>query len=123
MFAFTSFRVTLDSQYTHNYQEIYTFRAQGQIYHFINSLYLADEKPSYLQLYFYDTAKEVEHKLDCLDDLDSDTITQLINILEPNPYSKFFRSLSTTPNIDSYQIRLKADPIVNDKTYDAPTAS
>lgn len=31
--------------------------------------------------------------------------------------------MSTTPNIDSYQIRLKADPVVNDKTYDAPTAS
>ncbi|KAG5542824.1 hypothetical protein RHGRI_015805 [Rhododendron griersonianum] len=123
MFAFTSFRVTLDSRYTQNHQGIYTFRAQGQIYHFLNSLYPADKKPSYLQLYFYDTAKEVEHRLDCLQDLDSDTIAQLIAILEPNPYSKFFRSLSATPNIDSYQIRLKADPVVNDKTYDAPTAS
>ncbi|KAG5532564.1 hypothetical protein RHGRI_027005 [Rhododendron griersonianum] len=123
MFAFTSFGVTLDPRYTKNHQGIYTFRAQGQIYHFLRTLYPADGKPSYLQLYFYDTAKEVEHRLDCLDDLDRATITQLIDILKPNPYSKFFRSLSTTPNIDSYQIRLRADPIVNDKTFSAPAAS
>lgn len=52
MFAFTSFGVTLDPRYTKNHQGIYTFRAQGQIYHFLRTLYPADGKPSYLQLYF-----------------------------------------------------------------------
>ncbi|KAG5551379.1 hypothetical protein RHGRI_009707 [Rhododendron griersonianum] len=123
MFAFTSFGVTLDPRYTKNHQGIYTFRAQGQIYHFMDGLYPADGKPSYLQLYYYDTAKEVEHRLECLKDLNRDIITELIDVLKPNPYSKFFRSLAMTPNIDSYEIRLKADPIVSDKTFDQPTAS
>ncbi|KAG5565565.1 hypothetical protein RHGRI_001468 [Rhododendron griersonianum] len=82
-----------------------------------------DGKPSYLQLFYYDIAKEVEHRLECLKDLDRGIITELIDVLKPNPYSKNFRSLAMTPNIDSYEIRLKADPIVNDKTFDAPTAS
>ncbi|KAG5557451.1 hypothetical protein RHGRI_007629 [Rhododendron griersonianum] len=123
MFAFTSFGVTLDPRYTKNHQGIYTFRAQGQIYHFMDGLYPADGKPSFLQLYYYDTAKEVEHRLGCLKDLDRGIITELIDVLKPNPYSKSFRSLAMTPNIDSYEIRLKADPIMNDKTFDAPTAS
>ncbi|KAG5532360.1 hypothetical protein RHGRI_026852 [Rhododendron griersonianum] len=89
----------------------------------MDGLYPADGKPSYLQLYYYDTAKEVEHRLECLKDLNRDIITELIDVLKPNPYSKIFRSLAMTPNIDSYEIRLKADPIVSDKTFDQPTAS
>ncbi|KAG5537194.1 hypothetical protein RHGRI_024582 [Rhododendron griersonianum] len=123
MFAFTSFGVALDSRYTKNHQGIYTFRAQGQIYHLMHGLYPANRKPSYLQLYFYDTAKEVDHRLECLEGLDRDMITELIDILKPNPYSKFFRSLAMTPSLDSYEIRLRADPIVRDKTFGEPTAS
>ncbi|KAI8538192.1 hypothetical protein RHMOL_Rhmol09G0083400 [Rhododendron molle] len=60
-FSFTSLRVNLDLRFTQKHQGIYTFRAQGQIYHFINSLLPSAQTPCYLQLYFYDTEKEVEN--------------------------------------------------------------
>lgn len=61
-FSFTSFGVTLDTRYTSEHTGVYTFRAQGQVYHFMNSLYPSNETPAYLQLYFYDTEREVANR-------------------------------------------------------------
>lgn len=61
-FAFTSCGVNLDPECTTEHKGIYTFRAQGQIYHSIRGLNPTNEHPAFLQIYFYDTAKEVEHR-------------------------------------------------------------
>lgn len=42
---------------------MYTFRIQGQIYHFIEELLPSNEQNSYLQLYFYDTEHELEYRM------------------------------------------------------------
>lgn len=123
VFAFTSFGVNLDPEYACNNKGIYTFRAQGQIYHRIDGLNPLDEHPAFLQLYFYDTAKEVEHRMYQKSELEPTIVSQLIKILEPNPYSKFFRNLNDLPNIANHQISLKADPEMKDHTASAPTAS
>lgn len=93
-----------DEEYAKRSKGIYTFRVQGQIYHSINSLYPPEGKPSYLQLYFYDTENEHRHRQGKKDKLELPMIDQLINILEPNPYSRFFRSLQDIDDIDTYAI-------------------
>ncbi|KAG5537863.1 hypothetical protein RHGRI_025085 [Rhododendron griersonianum] len=119
--AFTSMGVHLDPAYAKRVNGIYTFRAQGQIYHFIDSLYPSGQMPSYLQLYFYDTQKEAELRRGDKDKLQPHIISTLINALQGNPYSQFFRSLTHLPNIDQCQIILKADPKVQDYTALPPT--
>ena len=52
--AFTSLRVKYNKQLCQNDKGIYTSKAYGQMYHYLNSLLLTDDHPSYLQLYFYD---------------------------------------------------------------------
>ena len=60
MFAFTSMDVHVDESMALNIQGIYTFRAQGAIYHRIGSL-LPHTPLSvrHLQLYIYDTDLEI----------------------------------------------------------------
>ncbi|XP_058202827.1 uncharacterized protein LOC131317285 [Rhododendron vialii] len=123
IFAFTSMGVHLDPVYAKRTNGIYTFRAQGQIYHFIDSLYPSEEMPSYLQLYFYDTQKEIELRMGDKDKLQPHIISGLINTLRANPYSQFSRSLSDLPNIDECQIILRANPTTEDSTALPPTVS
>lgn len=47
----------------------------------------------------------------------------MISALELNPYSIFFRSLRTVPNLDSCAIKLKANPQMGDSTHSTPTVS
>lgn len=123
IFAFTSMGVHLDPAYAKRTNGIYTFRAQGQIYHCINGLYPSAQVPSYLQLYFYDTTKEVTNRKGKKNKLRDDTIAELIEILKANPYSQFFRGLGQIPNLNEYEIRLRATPEVHDRTALPPTAS
>lgn len=48
---------------------------------------------------------------------------QLIEILKVNPYSQFFRSLSEIPNLDEYEIKLRANLEVHDRTALPPIVS
>lgn len=91
IFTFTSMGVHVDKLYASRYNGIYTYRAQGQIYHYINSLYPSDGNPSYLQLYFYDTENEPDLGRVDKSGLELPIIDKLINILEPNPYSRILQ--------------------------------
>lgn len=44
-------------------ESILHFWAQGQVYNYINSLYPTDRAPSFLQLYFHDTHKEIDNRI------------------------------------------------------------
>ncbi|KAK9102758.1 hypothetical protein Sjap_020012 [Stephania japonica] len=57
-FGFTSFGVKCDKTLSRKNMGVYTFRVQGQIYHYINNLRPVSDEPSFLQLYFYDTEHE-----------------------------------------------------------------
>ena len=53
--GFTSFAAKYDSEQTKNTTGVYTFRVQGQVYHFRNGLVRSDDRSSVIQLYFFDT--------------------------------------------------------------------
>ncbi|XP_071923172.1 uncharacterized protein [Coffea arabica] len=55
MFGFTSFGVHYDKSLCKRTNGIYTFKVQGQTYHFIKDLIPSGGSGLYLQLYFHDT--------------------------------------------------------------------
>uniref|UniRef100_A0A803KZG7 Helitron helicase-like domain-containing protein n=2 Tax=Chenopodium quinoa TaxID=63459 RepID=A0A803KZG7_CHEQI len=63
--AFTSMGVHIDESLANAQQGVYTFRAQGSIYHKIGGLLSngSDCRPRFLQLYIYDTEHEIENRL------------------------------------------------------------
>ncbi|XP_060959102.1 uncharacterized protein LOC115699801 [Cannabis sativa] len=123
-FAFTSMGVTYDKSMCRRNKGIYTFRSQGQIYHTINNLLPSDGRPSNLQLYFYDTENELEHRLnDSKCRLDPSVTTQLMNILRINPYSIFFRSLGDLPDLETQIIQVREDAGLDQRVFNAPTSS
>ena len=122
-FAFTSFGVKFDTNLCRRNRVIYTFRVQGQIYHYINDLIPEDGYPSYLQLYFYDTEHELENRVNDVERLDPSIISQLMDILRVNPYSNFFRNLSNIPNLENHVIHIRSDVGLDQRVYNTPSVS
>lgn len=90
----------MDPEFAKRCNGVYTFRAQGQIYQYNNSLYPSGHPPSYLQLYFYDTEDEVINRKGLKEKLQKPIIEELINVLETNPYSRFFCSPTEIQDFD-----------------------
>ncbi|KAJ4772848.1 hypothetical protein LUZ62_057105 [Rhynchospora pubera] len=69
MFAFTSMGVRLDQQINRSAGP-YVFRVSGQVCHRIGSLTPPEgQRPAYAQLYFYDTANEVQNRISSIADI------------------------------------------------------
>ncbi|PWZ41852.1 ATP-dependent DNA helicase PIF4 [Zea mays] len=79
---------------------IYTFRAQGMMYHNIKSFGREDQ----LQR-------------------DKEVIRQIVGILRGNPYSEHLRSMGHVENLDDYYIALNLDQTLNQKMYNVPLTS
>ncbi|GER35584.1 Phosphatidylinositol 3,5-trisphosphate 5-phosphatase 2, partial [Striga asiatica] len=97
MFSFTSLGVKLDKDLASAKQGVYTFRAQGVVYHDLPCLLL-----KYFQLYFVETEREVENRINIFrnSSLSECTVNKLISVLEVNPYAKGFRRLKDYPSMD-----------------------
>jgi hypothetical protein len=122
-FAFTSFGVKYDKELFKSYRGIYTFRVQGQIYHYVNQLMPQNNMPHYMQLYFYDTDNEIQNRIKISENLVEPTLTLLIEILKGNPYSKFFRSLSNITNLHDHRIQIKCHHGLDQRVFNTPSAS
>ncbi|KAG6645201.1 hypothetical protein CIPAW_08G106200 [Carya illinoinensis] len=122
-FAFTSFGVKFDRNLSQRNRGIYTFRVQGQIYHYLSDLLPSNGRPSNLQLYFYDAEHEFENRILDSTRMDPSVIAQLMDILRVNPYSRFFRSLGDLPSLECQKICIRSDPGLDQRVYNAPTSS
>ncbi|PWZ20066.1 ATP-dependent DNA helicase PIF1, partial [Zea mays] len=111
-FSFTSLYCCLDSMTTNMRDSgIYTFRAQGMMYHNIKSFGSeCGAEHKHLELYFYDDDPSLEHRYrKCREDQiqkDQEVIKQIVGILRGNPYSEHLRSMT-----------------LNQKTYNTPLTS
>jgi len=126
LFAFTSMGVILDDSLANARQGVYTFRAQGSVYHSIGDLLPRDASttPKFLQLYIYDTEHELQNRLNVMPALKEDTIAVLQTILdEVNPYVRSFRQLRQLPNIDNLRLVIRADCGLDQRVYNMPSAS
>jgi hypothetical protein len=122
-FAFTSFGVKYDKELFKSYKGIYTFRVQGQVYHYVNELIPKNNRPCYMQLYFYDTDNELSNRMKILDGFVESTLMSLIEILQINPYCRFFRSLSDITNLQNCQIHIRCHPGLDQRVFNTPTTS
>nr|XP_027077124.1 uncharacterized protein LOC113700896 [Coffea arabica] len=123
MFAFTSFGVHYDKSLCKRTNGIYTFKVQGQTYHFIKDLIPHGGSGLYLQLYFHDTDHELENRMVVLERLTETIVMKVMEVMKSNPYACFLRSLRNVPNLDSYQIVLKSHSQNDQRVFNHPTAS
>jgi hypothetical protein len=76
-----------------------------------------------MQLYFYDTDKTIQHRIQRSPNLDEGVIRTVLRILEDNPYVCVFQSLGNIANLNEYRIELNTDIGVDQRRYNAPTIS
>ncbi|AQK40167.1 hypothetical protein ZEAMMB73_Zm00001d023823, partial [Zea mays] len=111
-FSFTSLYCCLDSMTTNVKDSgIYTFRAQGMMYHNIKSF-----------------GREVGRSINTLNFtftmmIPISSIGTIVSILRENPYSEHLRSMGHVENLDDYRITLNLDQSLNQKTYNTPITS
>ena len=128
-FSFTSLYCCLDSMTTNVRDSgIYTFRAQGMMYHNIKSFGReGGAEHKHLELYFYDDDPSLEHRYrKCREEhqqKDKEVINQIVDILRGNPYSEHLRTMGHVDNLDDYRIALNLDQTLNQKTYNTPLTS
>jgi len=97
-------------------------KLQGQLYHYVPNLIPSDTQyPKHLQLYFYDSCHEVENKSGVYNELRADLVNQLIDILQQNPYAKFFRSLRDYIIDDTTTIMINQNSSPDQITYNKPS--
>ncbi|XP_042961368.1 uncharacterized protein LOC122296047 [Carya illinoinensis] len=93
------------------------------MYHYIEDLVPEDGHPSYLQLYFFDTEHELENRIHDAERLDPSIIARLMDILEVNPYCRFFRTLNNISSLENHTIRIRSDIDLDQRVYNAPSVS
>ena len=87
--AFTSYGAKFDRELTKITKGVYTFRVQGQVYHFLDGLISPSDKSSGVQLYFFDTDDELANRVQNSDMLWPPTLKLLMTILQENSYTRF----------------------------------
>ncbi|CAG8444015.1 7874_t:CDS:2 [Dentiscutata heterogama] len=123
-FAFTSMGVKLDKKLANDKDGVYTFRAQGGIYHLIGSLLPIDRIPKFLQLYIYDTKFEMANRLYVMPQFRQD-ILEFIKLMlnQLNPFIINFCSISSYMNIAELRLLIRADHGLDQRVYNKLTAS
>ncbi|XP_019156692.1 PREDICTED: uncharacterized protein LOC109153274 [Ipomoea nil] len=123
-FAFTSLGIhNYDKNLSRRNKGIYTFKVQGQMYHFINDLVPENQPPKNLQLYFFDTEHEVENRIKGAERMEASVVENLIDVLGSNPYSQFFRNLKDISSIEDCNIVIRSNATLDQRVYNMPTSS
>ncbi|KAJ9568235.1 hypothetical protein OSB04_004201 [Centaurea solstitialis] len=123
LFAFTSLGVKSDCSFSKRNKGIYTFRVQGQVYHFINDLLPENDRAKNLQLYFHDIDNELQNRLTACPRLSEQVIGKCVQYVQQNPYAYFFRNLKDIPNLGDYKIILKTISGQDQRVYNKPEVS
>jgi hypothetical protein len=122
-FAFTTLGVSLDNDCTNMRSGVYTFRANGSMYHNVHS-FGPGSRPEHLQLYFYDDDPSLTHRKEATKQLDQEVVHTLTNIMKGNPYSEQLRSLGAhRDNLEDYRIELNTDQKLDQRRYNLPISS
>ncbi|KAF1883265.1 hypothetical protein Lal_00030370 [Lupinus albus] len=109
IFAFTSLGVHLDNTLAATGRGIYTFRAQGSIYHNIGGLHPNEgDRPRFMQLYIYDTDHELQNRMLENPQLHENVVSKLQHILHlHNPFVHVFRQLALRTDVHQCSLIIK----------------
>ncbi|XP_029151589.1 uncharacterized protein [Arachis hypogaea] len=124
VFSFTSCGVHIDEQLAITGRGIYTFRAQGSIYHSIGGFH-PDQgtRPRFLQLYIYDTDHELQNRMLENTQLHETLVFKLQQLLHRyNPFLHVFRQLAQRSDVHECSLVIRERP-ANQPQYSLPTAS
>ncbi|XP_027171551.1 uncharacterized protein LOC113771129 [Coffea eugenioides] len=121
--SFTSFAAKYDPELTRNTRGVYTFRVQGQVYHFLNSLSQPDDRTCGIHLYFFDTDEQLINRVAASDKLRESTLKLLMDILSNNPYARFFKDLRDIPDLEKHNIVLNCFPGLDQHIYNLTSTS
>ncbi|KAL4583975.1 hypothetical protein LXL04_008563 [Taraxacum kok-saghyz] len=121
-YSFTSMGVKLDTSVNNMRSGVYTFRAQGTIYHNIDQLVPRDGRSRYLQLYFYEGEAEILERLRW-PNLDRRIIETLTRVFSTNPYVRTLKQLCEVGPLDDYRLSLNASVELDQRVYNNPTTS
>jgi hypothetical protein len=117
--AFTSLGAKVDESVTKSLG-LYSFCIQGEFYHKIGSLCLAEgQQPQFAQLYIRDTKCEHQNRHAIMPSLDPTTLDQLLTMMyNINPYVEMFKMARDMMAIEGAPINLKLRFIAS-RTKDA----
>ncbi|XP_073020881.1 uncharacterized protein [Primulina eburnea] len=124
VFSFTSMGVNIDESLTTGTHGIYTFRAQGSIYHSIGSL-LPKElcRPRYMQMWIVDTDHDIDNRLHENPELRRELLLKIQNILDQhNPFVHVFRQIGKCQDIPNCRLIIRQQK-PNAHQYSLPTTS
>ena len=132
LFAFTSLGGKVDKS-VNNDTGPYVFRLNGQNYHRIGSLLpIEGEKPTFAQLYIYDTDNEIGHRIDAVvkkykkNEVDPDIVVGLLEMLDNcNELVKAFRMARdrfTESEMRNVKTHLIGTRNSNGRQYNLPTS-
>ncbi|PIA60436.1 hypothetical protein AQUCO_00300145v1 [Aquilegia coerulea] len=124
VFAFTSMGVNIDDTLANAMDGVYTYRAQGAIYHRIGSLLPeGGNRPRYMQMYIFDTDHELQHRMDENNLVNRLVLAILKQILDTyNPYVQVLRQISQHEQMQNIRLHIKELP-PNERQYNMPTFS
>ncbi|CAL0322783.1 unnamed protein product [Lupinus luteus] len=124
IFAFTSLGVHLGKNLSGSGRGVYTFRAQGTIYHNIGGLHPSEgDRPRFIQLYIYDTDHELQNRMLENPQLHENVVSKLQQILDHhNPFVHVFRQLASRTDVHQCSLIIRERP-ANQHQYNLPTTS
>ncbi|XP_047268003.1 uncharacterized protein LOC124898400 [Capsicum annuum] len=123
IFGFMSFGVKISNDLASSSQGVYTFKAQGQIYHDLPLLIPYNDNPYYFQLYFFDIENEVCNRISKLKEanLFEDVMVIIRQIMDVNPYAQFFRQLKDYSSFQNLEIRIASNAKLDQRVYNKPS--
>ncbi|XP_026419749.1 uncharacterized protein LOC113315708 [Papaver somniferum] len=143
VFSFTSIGVRIDHNTANLRKGVYTYRAQGTMYHKIGSLIPEpSDRPRFLQMYIYDTEHELENRIKeqqfaAKNDKGKDQDQESTSIEEPlnrevlailkgmldryNPYVRVICQIAQGNELHNVRLHIKEQPTYH-RQYNMPTS-
>ncbi|KAL3820238.1 hypothetical protein ACJIZ3_006143 [Penstemon smallii] len=120
-FAVTSIGIKVHPDSWWAREGIYSLKVHGKVSHFMKPMDVCAKKTDLLQLFFLDTADDLDVNILEQRDLRQYIMALLIEALADNPYTKFFKRLRSWDNLANAHIVIRSNPALDQRNCNVPT--